>query len=115
MNQKITKALLWTTTNAAEFYFIYLWLFNDIQWARNLIVFWLIFNLVSMFIVTSSAESVMKLRKKGRSVPKELAYLCYVLGVALLAAQGEFLFAAILVLSSLLEIGIFDGDSLPEE
>jgi hypothetical protein len=34
MNQKTTRALAWYATNGAEFYLMYLWLFNDVQWAR---------------------------------------------------------------------------------
>jgi di/tricarboxylate transporter len=109
MNQKTTRALAWYATNGAEFYLMYLWLFNDAQWARNLIMFWLIFILVSLLTATTITKIKKAIRKKGRSVPKELAYLCYGFGVALLAAHGEFLFAAILLLCSSLEICIFDG------
>lgn len=106
---KTTRALAWYATNGAELYLTYLWLFNDVQWARNLIMFWLVFSLVNLLTAASITKIKNTVRKKGRSVPKELAYLCYGFGVALLAAHGEFLFAAIFLLSSSLEICIFDG------
>ena len=72
-------------------------------------MFWLVFSLVNLLTAASITKIKNTVRKKGRSVPKELAYLCYGFGVALLAAHGEFLFAAIFLLSSSLEICIFDG------
>lgn len=85
MKQKIATAFIGLATGVAEIFLIYLWVFNDVQWAGNLIRFWLVFGLLSVILGTST-ESKDKLRKKGRSLPKEIAYVFYITAIALLAA-----------------------------
>lgn len=111
MKQKITRFLVWFAATASEIYFIYLWLFNDIQWAENLIKFWLVFSFISVFFGAFITDAKLKVREKGRSVPKELAYVGYILSIALLASQGNFLFATIATLSAIFEMNIFDGSN----
>lgn len=58
-SKKNTRALAWYATNGAEFYLMYLWLFNDVLWARNLIMFWLVFSLVNLL----TATTITKIKK----------------------------------------------------
>lgn len=111
MKQKITRFLVWLAPTALEIYFIYLWLFNDLQWAENLIKFWFVFGFISVFFGAFITEARLKVREKGRSVPKELAYVGYILTIALLASQGNYLFATIATLSAMFEMAIFEGSN----
>lgn len=111
MKQKITRFLVWLAATASEIYLIYLWLFNGIQWAENLIKFWLVLGFISVFFGAFITEARLKVRKKGRSVPKELAYVGYILSIALLASQGNYLFATIATLAAVFEMIIFEGSN----
>jgi hypothetical protein len=103
------KALVWTTTNSLELYFIFLWLFNDIQWAGNLVKFWISFATIVLFLSLGIPEARAATYKKGRSVPKEVAYIAHIVAIALLASQGQFWFATLYTLSAMFELTIFDS------
>ena len=103
------KALVWTATSSLELYFIFLWLFNDIQWAGNLVKFWVSFTTIILFLSLCVPEARAVTYKKGRSVPKEVSYIASIATIALLASQGQFWFASLYTLSALFEMTIFDS------
>jgi hypothetical protein len=103
------KALVWTATSSLELYFIFLWLFNDIQWAGNLVKFWVSFATIVLFLSLCIPSSVKSLYKKGRYVPKEVSYFVSIVAIGLLASQGHFWFATIYTLSAFFEIAIYDS------
>jgi hypothetical protein len=109
MKKKITKALVWNLTNIVELFLIYQWIFNDVYWAGNLIKFWIVFIFICTLAVISSPEAVKRQREIGRSVPKILAYISYILSIALIVSQGHFVFGALYTLSACFEIYNFDG------
>jgi hypothetical protein len=103
------KALVWTTTRSLELYFIFLWLFNDIQWAGNLVKFWVSFATIILFLSLCIPEASAATYKKGRSVPKVVAYIANIVAIALLASQGQFWFASLYALSAMFELTIFES------
>jgi hypothetical protein len=102
------KALVWTATSSLELYLIFLWLFNDVQWAGNLVKFWVSFVTIVLFLGLGIPDSLKSVREKGRSVPKEFSYFVGTVTICLLASQGHFLFASFYTLSVLFECAIFD-------
>jgi len=102
------KALVWTATSSLELYFIFLWLFNDIQWAGNLVKFWVSFATIVLFLTLCNPEARVVTYKKGRSVPKEVSYFVSIVAIGLLASQGKFWFASLYTLSAMFELTIFD-------
>jgi hypothetical protein len=106
---KFTKWVLW---NGTQLTLTCLWLFAGLEWAGNLVRFYLVVVLVLslVFVLTAPKESkaFKEVQKEGRSVSKQLSITIDLITICLLASQGEFWFAAIALGVTGLESYVFD-------
>ena len=111
MAEKLRRAFTWLFFYSTLLGNAYLWIFQEIQWAENLTRFliWLIF--LGTLLITFTREGRNKAKEQGRSVP---AYLSNATSLALilgLAANRNFLLAALVVFVAAFEASVYDSSS----
>jgi hypothetical protein len=108
---KFRRVFTWFFWNSALLGNAYLWIFQGIQWAENLTRFliWLIF--LGTLLIAFTSEGRNKAKEQGRSAP---AYLSNATSLALilgLAANGNFLLAALVFFIAAFEASVYDSSS----
>ena len=93
--------------NAAQYCMAYAWLFESRQWAGNVLKFWFGYMaLASLLCFTKTMQE--RCQKKGRSVPAWMSQAVDVVLALVLASQGHFVMAGVLVFAAIAESAAFD-------
>ncbi len=100
--------------NAAQYWLAYAWLFESRQWAGNVLKFWVGYMaLASLLCFTKTMQE--QCRKKGRSVPAWMSQGVGVVLALVLASQGHFVMAGVLVFAAIAESAAFDLPNVQDE
>lgn len=101
------RRLFWLGMNAAQYLLAYAWLFESREWAGNVLKFWIAWMaFASLLCFTKSMQE--SCRKKGRSVPAWMSQGVDVVLALVLASQGHFIMAGVLVFAVIAESAAFD-------
>jgi hypothetical protein len=111
MAKKLLRVFTWFFWNSVLLGNAYLWIFQGIQWAENLTRFliWLIF--LGTFLLAFSLKDKNKAKERGRSVPAYLNNATSLVLILGLAANANFLLAALMLLTVALEASVYDSFS----
>lgn len=103
------KIIKWLISNSIFGYIAYIGLINNVVWAQNILMFsvWILFLIP--FLLCFNKESVLKVRKEGRSVNKIIYNFFDFSIVLLLVSQGWFFYGALYFIRLILLAYIHEG------
>ena len=104
------RQLKWVLIHVALAYLLYAWTMEGVEWAENIYKFVVWLNFIVSIMLIYLKEARERTRKNGRSVHRYISHWYDVLSLTLLVGFGSIFYGVIYLLSTILQIYIFEGD-----
>lgn len=101
------RAINWVVQSTLFAVLLYLAVWHDTIWARNIVIFFVWFSFVIMAIVLSSTELIDQMIKKGPPLPQPVLAVYDIAYLLVLVGAGWIFTAIAYCLAAVFEHGIY--------